>query len=308
MKTFILEWRPSISSYKMQDFIGDLEYLEYGDFNWSVWDWEKARSGDNFYLIKCGEDETGIVMKGFFTSDPYSGEDWSGKGRDVHYMDMRPVFMAIPTLERGIITTAELEVAMPDFQWNGGHSGRLLPEEYAARLHTLWGEYMKRFDGEQGDSKTFAISAIPVACIDDAVETAIDAHYDKKDLDGNPFILHPLTVGLAGKNEKEKICGFLHDVIEDSEDWSAGKLREKGFTEDIVDTLLLLTHEKGISYQDYLKRIIDSGDKTALAVKLQDIRHNLQRSRSGNHLYLVEKYKYALRFIKAETGIDPDMF
>ena len=72
MKTFILEWRPEISSYKMKDFITDLEYLEYGEFNWSVWDWEKARSGDSCFMVKCGESGTGIVMKGFFTSDPYS--------------------------------------------------------------------------------------------------------------------------------------------------------------------------------------------------------------------------------------------
>ena len=44
MKTFILKWRPLISCYKMEQFEEDMHYLEYGEFNWSVHEWEKARS------------------------------------------------------------------------------------------------------------------------------------------------------------------------------------------------------------------------------------------------------------------------
>ena len=163
---------------------------------------------------------------------------------------------------------------------------------------------MKRFEGVESDCKTLSISSLPVAGIDDAVEVASDAHYDMKDLDGNPAILHPLTVGLTGKTEKEKICGFLHDVIEDSEDWHPGALREKGFTEDVVDTLLLLTHEKDVPYLDYIKAILDSGDKTALAVKVHDLRHNLLRARAGDHTRLTEKYENAFRFIEETAGLD----
>ena len=65
-----------------------------------------------------------------------------------------------------------------------------------------------------------------------------------KDLDGRPVILHSLSVGMARTNDEEMICGFLHDVLEDSE-FSAGELREDGFSEHIVDTLILLCHDKG---------------------------------------------------------------
>lgn len=81
MKTFILKWRPLISSYKMEQFEEEMHYIEYGEFNWSVHEWEKARSGDNFYMVKVGEGRTGIVMKGFFTSAPYEAADWSDKNR-----------------------------------------------------------------------------------------------------------------------------------------------------------------------------------------------------------------------------------
>lgn len=54
------------------------------------------------------------------------------------------------------------------------------------------------------------------AGIDEAVAIAAKAHAGVKDLDGKPYILHPLAVGLAGKSENEMICGFLHDVVEDT--------------------------------------------------------------------------------------------
>ncbi len=49
MKTFILMWRPAISSYKMEDL--EYEMKEFPDvwYNWSVWEHEKAHEGDRFF-------------------------------------------------------------------------------------------------------------------------------------------------------------------------------------------------------------------------------------------------------------------
>lgn len=58
------------------------------DFNWSVWEHDKASNGDKFFMVKVGPGTNGIVMSGEFTSEPYQGEDWSGKARQVFYMDM----------------------------------------------------------------------------------------------------------------------------------------------------------------------------------------------------------------------------
>lgn len=58
------------------------------DFNWSVWEYEKAKEGDKFFMVKVGPGTNGIVMAGKFTSEPYKDEDWSGKKRTVYYMDM----------------------------------------------------------------------------------------------------------------------------------------------------------------------------------------------------------------------------
>lgn len=52
--------------------------------------------------------------------------------------------------------------------------------------------------------------------IDIALSIATKAHASQLDRDGYPAILHPLTVGLMGHTDEEKMAGFLHDVVEDS--------------------------------------------------------------------------------------------
>ena len=144
-KTFILMWNPSISSYTMERFEEDLIEMANGweleDFNWSVWDYENAREGDAFYMVKVGPGSNGVVMSGTFTSDPYQDEDWSGKGRKVFYMDMAVKEMIHPD-RCPILTSEKLAVEIPDFVWDGGHSGQLLKEEQADKLNQLWNEYL----------------------------------------------------------------------------------------------------------------------------------------------------------------------
>lgn len=52
--------------------------------------------------------------------------------------------------------------------------------------------------------------------IDIALRIATSAHAGQLDRDGYPVILHPLTVGLMGHTDEEKMAGFLHDVVEDT--------------------------------------------------------------------------------------------
>lgn len=156
MKVFVLQWNPEISSYRMEDFNADLANFDGEWFNWSVWDWKEAHEGDMFYLIKCGgEGANGIVMQGHFVSDPYAGEDWSGKGRLTYYMDMEPEYMIHP-LSCPILTTEALDEAMPEFQWKGGHSGRVVPFDCALKLEEMWTAYLEAhkdiFDGENAVS------------------------------------------------------------------------------------------------------------------------------------------------------------
>lgn len=130
--------------------------------------------------------------------------------------------------------------------------------------------------------------------IDEALEIAIKVFSGETDLDGNPAVLHALSVGLAGKTKDETIVGFLHDVVEDS-DWTLADLYLQGFSKEVLDAIGLLTHNKEYEpYEEYIDRIIKSGNHLAIAVKMNDLRHNIARGKAGNHERLVQKHEAAL--------------
>lgn len=298
--TFLLRWNPAISSYTMGRLDEDMDAWARGlwdcDFDWSVHEWQQARRGDRFFMVRIGEGNTGVFAAGRFTSEPFKGDDWTGKGREVYYMQME--FEAVFHPERAdIISIKELTEELPEVDWAHGHSGVLLERQTAEHLELMWRDYI-------GRNKSFYL---PRAVrnedydlrsdIDKAIELASKAHAADYDLDGNPTILHPLAVGMMGRNDAERIVGFLHDVVEDT-DYDFDDIEAEGFTAEVVEALRLLTHDKQTPYEEYIERICRSGNRTAINIKMNDLRHNLARGREGNHLRYVEKHTRALAFIE----------
>lgn len=300
--TFILKWNPAISSYTMERLDNDMAEWAEGywsdDFDWSVYEWQKARKGDRFFMVRVGEGNTGLFAAGRFTSDPFKDEDWSGKGREVYYMQME--FETVFHPERAeIITTEELERELPHLDWRKGHSGQMLDAESAERLELMWRDYVGRNKSLYLPRAVKNDSYDSRSDIDKAIELASKAHAADYDLDGNPTILHPLAVGMMGKTDAERIVGFLHDVVEDTR-YDFDDLEEIGFSEEVLSALRLLTHDKETPYMEYIERICKSGNKTAINVKLNDLRHNLARGREGGHLRCVEKHTKALEYITSQ--------
>ena len=164
----------------------------------------------------------------------------------------------------------ETAVRLVDEGWEVGVSGRRIEaleafrEEYGERVH------IKQMDVTQEDA---------TAGIDEALEIITYEFRGQKDIDGNPAILHPLTVGLMGVNDNEKTVGFLHDLIEDC-DWSIEDLQTEGFLDEVVEAVDILTHRKDEdSYDEYVNKIMLSGNRLAINVKLNDLHHNLQRGK-----------------------------
>lgn len=168
MNTFILFWNPSISSYKLDSYRSFLAAKPHVyDFNWSIWEHQKAHIGDRFFMVRCKnrpvpgqvnqwgkqvwepctDATTGICMAGTFSSEPYRGEDWSGKGRETFYMNMCISQAADPD-RCVILSSEELMEAIPGFDWKGGHSGRMLGEAEAEKLEELFSKAVEdRKDG-----------------------------------------------------------------------------------------------------------------------------------------------------------------
>ena len=131
-----------------------------------------------------------------------------------------------------------------------------------------------------------------------AYAIALVAHKGQVDKAGVDYINHPLTVSINCKNEKEKIVALLHDVLEDTKVTKEDLLLF--FCDEIVDAICLLTHNENDTYVDYLTKIKDN--PLARAVKIQDLKHNMDLSRLANptkkdYERIKNKYEPALKFL-----------
>ncbi len=142
--TYIMRWNPSISNYKMEDFENDMDWIldEEQALNWSIWDYQDAKIGDRFFMLKVGTGRTGIVMEGTIVSAPYRDEDWSGRGREVYYVYLKPNCIIHPERSETMLTTEQLSEQIPEVHWNEGHSGEKLSRKQAIKLSTLWEDHL----------------------------------------------------------------------------------------------------------------------------------------------------------------------
>lgn len=148
--TYLLRWNPGISSFTLDAYHDALERF-HGDFamDWSIYEWENAHKGDTFYMLAVGDGPTGVMFRGVFTSEPYEGGDWAGNGKKRHYIDIACEDASEP--DEPHITLAQLEEAMPDFEWRRGHSGALLTDEQVEILDSLWGDEIFIDDEDSDD-------------------------------------------------------------------------------------------------------------------------------------------------------------
>lgn len=138
-KKYLMRWNPSISSFTEKDFEECLENQVHGMFriNWSIHEWEEARRGDLFYMMRTGDNKAGIVFNGHFISDPYPDEDWAGSTKRRMYVDMVCINPEEPETVPSL-SLEKLQAAIPEIDWSKGHSGVLLSDDVVKRLSELW--------------------------------------------------------------------------------------------------------------------------------------------------------------------------
>lgn len=109
-----------------------------------------------------------------------------------------------------------------------------------------------------------------------AIDIAFEAHKDQKDKGGYPHFLHPYHIAEQMKSEDEIIVALLHDVVEDT-NISLEDLKSYGFKDEILKAIDIITRKQGVKYMDYIKEI--KTNKLARAVKIEDLKHNMDKSR-----------------------------
>ena len=139
-RTYLMRWNPTISSFTEKDFEACMENRVHGMFrmDWSIYEWQEARRGDFFYMMRTGDDKAGIVFSGQFLTDPYPADDWAGSTKRRMYVDM--ICYNAESGSAPHISLEKLQAAIPDFDWQKGHSGELLSEEITTQLDGMWGE------------------------------------------------------------------------------------------------------------------------------------------------------------------------
>lgn len=127
--------------------------------------------------------------------------------------------------------------------------------------------------------------------LDMAILTAVEAHHGQVDKSGVAYILHPLRVMFEMDTDEEMMVAVMHDVVEDT-DYSPEGLRNRGFSERVIQAIMALTRMEGESYSEFIARVCR--DPLARKVKLADVEDNM---RPGCPDKLYERYGRAKLFI-----------
>jgi len=130
-----------------------------------------------------------------------------------------------------------------------------------------------------------------------ALDVALHAHMGQKDKQGQPYIFHPVAVAAQFTDEDRQVVGLLHDVVEDTE--ITLKTLSFSFPDHIVKAVDAITHRKGESNDDYIRRC--SMNLIGTDVKRKDIAHNFGRLAGIGDDDTIErlrrKYKRALELL-----------
>lgn len=137
-KLYLMRWNPKISLFTEKDLKECVAYRIHDMFRleWSIHEWEEARRGDMFYMMRVGDDKAGIIFFGQFVTDPYPDEDWKDSTKRKMYVEM---VCTIPggRIAKPLISLKKLQKAIPEIDWEKGHSGVRLSNEVWEKLSKL---------------------------------------------------------------------------------------------------------------------------------------------------------------------------
>ena len=131
-----------------------------------------------------------------------------------------------------------------------------------------------------------------------AIKLMFEKHKDQVDKSGIPYVFHPFHLAEQMDDEETTITALLHDIVEDT-DTTFDDLRKLGFSDNVINALKLMTHDKNIDYFEYVKNI--SKNPIARKVKIKDLEHNMDTSRldevTDKDLERVKKYKKCYKYL-----------
>ena len=111
--------------------------------------------------------------------------------------------------------------------------------------------------------------------IEKAEAMARKAHAGAVDKSGKPYIEHPERVAARLEKPEEKVVGWLHDTVEDT-DLTLEDVRQE-FGPDTAEAVDAISHREDEPWAAYLMRV--KANDVARAVKISDLIDNSNLSR-----------------------------
>ena len=134
--------------------------------------------------------------------------------------------------------------------------------------------------------------------IEKALQIAVESHKGQTDKSNTPYIFHVLRVMHSVNTDEQKITALLHDVVEDT-DWTFDKLKQEGFSDEIVEAIDSVTKRKGEDYFTFVNR--SKNNVIGRIVKIADIKDNLNIKRiekpTDKDFERMKRYRKALRIL-----------
>src|SRR5215475_5616109 len=137
------------------------------------------------------------------------------------------------------------------------------------------------------------------ASLERAIALAALAHEGQVDKAGAPYILHSLRVMLKLQTTADRIVAVLHDVLEDC-GWTLERVRQEGFSEEIVAALDAVSRRPGEAYEEFILRA--AANEIGRRVKLADLEDNSDMSRLPSvtepDMVRLRKYRDAIEMLQ----------
>lgn len=105
-----------------------------------------------------------------------------------------------------------------------------------------------------------------------------------------PYSVHLSLVAqetrrLSSNNAELEAAAWLHDVIEDHPTFAS---TVKSAFPEIYESIVTVSRSKDETYDEFIERVINSGDELAVTLKLADMTVNLENNPAGS---LRERYE-----------------
>lgn len=134
--TYLTDWEPdalddpSVESYKKAYECDSVLLREY-----EVGKGQDIQAGDRLYVMLKHGDTIGLLAKGMFISGAYDMADEAGK----KYRYAQAQLNDLGHIERPPLSLADLEAALPEYDWRKPHLNLRLSKKVTKKLNKVWG-------------------------------------------------------------------------------------------------------------------------------------------------------------------------